>query len=262
MFGCLTAHGIDVEWKRIKFVLAIRELSGSHTGECINAAIEKILEEWEISRSKCHVFLRDGAANMKKALEGSFQHADCAAHKMNLAVKSTLSSGRPVIEQCLRKCRSIAGHFAGSLGSVARGYLREIQKDLQLPANNIIQDITTRWNYTLKMVERLLQQKRAVETYFGRHEPAIEVLSAREWRLLKQLIDHLEPADAFTRDVCKNDSHLGLKIATWRMLLKEVESAEVLELAEEKIYWNCGLALFLDPRFEDRCVSDGNKLGG
>uniref|UniRef100_A0A915EQ29 Glutamine amidotransferase type-2 domain-containing protein n=1 Tax=Ditylenchus dipsaci TaxID=166011 RepID=A0A915EQ29_9BILA len=35
----------------------------------------------------------------------------------------------------------------------------------------------TRWNYTLAMAERLIQQRRAVETYFGRHEPAIEALS-------------------------------------------------------------------------------------
>uniref|UniRef100_A0A915EKP2 Transposase n=1 Tax=Ditylenchus dipsaci TaxID=166011 RepID=A0A915EKP2_9BILA len=64
----LTSHGIDAEWKRVKYVLAIRELPGSHTGANINRAIEKILEEWNIPRSKCHVFLRDGAANMKKLL--------------------------------------------------------------------------------------------------------------------------------------------------------------------------------------------------
>uniref|UniRef100_A0A915EGC5 Transposase n=1 Tax=Ditylenchus dipsaci TaxID=166011 RepID=A0A915EGC5_9BILA len=69
----LTSHGIDAEWKRVKYVLAIRELPGSHTGANINRAIEKILEEWNIPRSKCHVFLRDGAANMKKLLMLDFQ---------------------------------------------------------------------------------------------------------------------------------------------------------------------------------------------
>uniref|UniRef100_A0A915DQ97 Uncharacterized protein n=1 Tax=Ditylenchus dipsaci TaxID=166011 RepID=A0A915DQ97_9BILA len=129
------------------------------------------------------------------------------------------------------------------------------------------------------MVESLIQQKRAVETYFGRHERAIEGLSAREWRLLKQLIDLSQPADAFTRDVCKNYFHLGLQIATWRMLLKEVESAEVLELAEEKNilvrkiesrfrmleydkYELLTRSLFLDPRFKNRCVADGNEFRG
>uniref|UniRef100_A0A915DHG2 Uncharacterized protein n=1 Tax=Ditylenchus dipsaci TaxID=166011 RepID=A0A915DHG2_9BILA len=68
----LTAHGIDEEWKRVKYVLAIRELPGSHTAVHINAAIKKILEEWEIEQNRCHVFLRDGAANMKKAFEGLF----------------------------------------------------------------------------------------------------------------------------------------------------------------------------------------------
>jgi hypothetical protein len=67
----LTAHGIDCEWKRVKYVLAIRELPGSHSADNINNAIRTILGEWSISQAKCHVFLRDGAANMKKALEGN-----------------------------------------------------------------------------------------------------------------------------------------------------------------------------------------------
>uniref|UniRef100_A0A915EQ07 Protein kinase domain-containing protein n=1 Tax=Ditylenchus dipsaci TaxID=166011 RepID=A0A915EQ07_9BILA len=65
----LTAHGINQEWKRDKYVLAIRELQGSHTADVINTAIREILEEWEIKQEVCHVIVRDGAANMKKAFE-------------------------------------------------------------------------------------------------------------------------------------------------------------------------------------------------
>uniref|UniRef100_A0A915EQQ4 Uncharacterized protein n=1 Tax=Ditylenchus dipsaci TaxID=166011 RepID=A0A915EQQ4_9BILA len=63
----LTAHGIDEEWKRVKYILAIRELPGSHSAVHVNAAIKNILEESEIEQNRCHVFLRYGAANMKKA---------------------------------------------------------------------------------------------------------------------------------------------------------------------------------------------------
>uniref|UniRef100_A0A915CSN3 Protein kinase domain-containing protein n=1 Tax=Ditylenchus dipsaci TaxID=166011 RepID=A0A915CSN3_9BILA len=69
---CLTAHGINEEWERVKYILAVRELSGSHTGVQINLAIKRILEEWDIKEEQCHVFLRDGAANMKKAFTSWF----------------------------------------------------------------------------------------------------------------------------------------------------------------------------------------------
>uniref|UniRef100_A0A915CK84 Uncharacterized protein n=1 Tax=Ditylenchus dipsaci TaxID=166011 RepID=A0A915CK84_9BILA len=59
-----------------KFVLAIRELLGSHTGEVINPAIKQILAEWDISEGQCPVFLRDGAANMKKAFEAFLYECD------------------------------------------------------------------------------------------------------------------------------------------------------------------------------------------
>uniref|UniRef100_A0A915DR23 DUF659 domain-containing protein n=1 Tax=Ditylenchus dipsaci TaxID=166011 RepID=A0A915DR23_9BILA len=67
--GRLTAQGINQEWKRDKYVLAIRELQGSHTADVINTAIREILEECEIKQEVCHVIVRDGAANMKKAFE-------------------------------------------------------------------------------------------------------------------------------------------------------------------------------------------------
>uniref|UniRef100_A0A915D107 Uncharacterized protein n=1 Tax=Ditylenchus dipsaci TaxID=166011 RepID=A0A915D107_9BILA len=110
----LTAQGINRSWTRVKYVLAIRELPGSHTADNINAATREILCEWEINQSRCHVFLRDGAANMKKVFEGSFDHADGAAHKLNLTVKSVVSASGSAVKDCLTKCRKIAGHFSSS----------------------------------------------------------------------------------------------------------------------------------------------------
>uniref|UniRef100_A0A915DQ83 Uncharacterized protein n=1 Tax=Ditylenchus dipsaci TaxID=166011 RepID=A0A915DQ83_9BILA len=77
-FISLTAHGINQEWKRDKYVLAIRELQGSHTADVINTAIREILEEWEIKQEVCHVIVRDGAANMKKAFEENLHKAKMA----------------------------------------------------------------------------------------------------------------------------------------------------------------------------------------
>uniref|UniRef100_A0A915DLP0 WD repeat-containing protein 48 homolog n=1 Tax=Ditylenchus dipsaci TaxID=166011 RepID=A0A915DLP0_9BILA len=90
LYFSLTAHGINEEWERVKYVLAVRKLSGSHTGVQINLAIKRILEEWDIKEEQCHVFLRDGAANMKKALKviveqskGSHDHVPVSQPKLS-----------------------------------------------------------------------------------------------------------------------------------------------------------------------------------
>uniref|UniRef100_A0A915EJ06 Transposase n=1 Tax=Ditylenchus dipsaci TaxID=166011 RepID=A0A915EJ06_9BILA len=88
-FISLTAHGINEYWQREQFVLCVREFGGSHTGERINEIVSQMLNDWSIEKKRCHVFVRDSAANMKKAFEvGGYKHADCAAHKINRIVKN------------------------------------------------------------------------------------------------------------------------------------------------------------------------------
>ena len=39
----LRVHWVDTEWKMSECVLGLRQLEGSHTGECLSAAVLKIL---------------------------------------------------------------------------------------------------------------------------------------------------------------------------------------------------------------------------
>uniref|UniRef100_A0A915D1U5 Annexin n=1 Tax=Ditylenchus dipsaci TaxID=166011 RepID=A0A915D1U5_9BILA len=126
------------------------------------------------------------------------------------------------------------------------------------------------------MVERLVEQRKAVQIYFLRHDQTeARDLTANEWKMLEELILLLEPADASTRDFCKDDCHFGLQIAISRMLLREVNEGAVPSLLNEKCLLvekiesrfemlgyekNYGLALFLDPRFKDRCFEGENQF--
>jgi hypothetical protein len=64
----LTIVGISKLWVKKSFVLAVKKFSGSHTGIRIAEAISEILNDWSIGKNKIHFFLRDGAANVKKAI--------------------------------------------------------------------------------------------------------------------------------------------------------------------------------------------------
>jgi len=62
---------------------------------------------------------------------------DCAAHSLNLCVKSSIKSAGAEIADTLSKCRSIVGHFKHSNAAVYE--LREIQEMCELPQNSLLQ---------------------------------------------------------------------------------------------------------------------------
>lgn len=62
----LTAHGIDANWQRHKFILCVRHFPGEHNFETIGDVVGRMLEDWGIEKKKQHVFLRDEGGNMKK----------------------------------------------------------------------------------------------------------------------------------------------------------------------------------------------------
>ena len=59
--------------------------------------------------------------------------------------------------------RKIVGHFKHS--SSATGRLKELQVELGLPDQQLIQDISTRWNSTFYILQRLCEQRRALRVY-------------------------------------------------------------------------------------------------
>uniref|UniRef100_A0A915CUS5 GRIP domain-containing protein n=1 Tax=Ditylenchus dipsaci TaxID=166011 RepID=A0A915CUS5_9BILA len=96
-----------------------------------------MLTKWGVSEDKCHVFLRDEGANMRKAFETEgFRHADCGAHKLNLVVNKAIFEEKDV-SAILKRCRALIGHFKHSL--LARDRLRDLQTALNLPEHSLKQ---------------------------------------------------------------------------------------------------------------------------
>jgi len=83
--------------------------------------------------------------------------------------------------------RRIVTHFNHS----AQKKLRKIQKDLNLPLHHLIQDISTCWNSTYYMLERLLEQKRATSLYLTDCSN-ISNLTATQWELLREFLKLLQ----------------------------------------------------------------------
>ena len=80
------------------------------------------------------------------------------AHTLQLAVKAGLQL--PTVVRVTARCRKIVMHFHHS--HLAQTALETKQGQLGLPPHKLIQDVSTRWNSTYYMLNRLLEQRQAV----------------------------------------------------------------------------------------------------
>ena len=78
-----------------------------------------------------------------------------------------LLSQRVVID-LLAVCRSTVGHFKHS--SVVSHKLARIQENLDLSQHTLKQDVSTRWNSILYMIQSILERKMALATYAAKND--------------------------------------------------------------------------------------------
>ncbi len=199
----LTCHFIDNEWNRRQVVLNTKVMHGSHTGEYIKDTFLHMLEEWKITKDRVVLVLRDNAANIVKGLRlADIPDHSCTAHSLQLVVNDGLASQRAVIDviAILKKCVT---HFQHSI--LAKQRLRKIQRDLGLPEHNLIQAVPTRWNSTLHMLQRALEQKRALNIYSGEHG-GFTCPAAHQWDIVSNLVETLIPIEEVTLEVSYSNS--------------------------------------------------------
>ena len=97
---------------------------------------------------------------------------------MQLAVNKGL--GISQISRATAVCRKLVGHFKHS--AIALTALKQKQEQLNLEKHHLIQDVSTRWNSTYFMLDRLLEQRWHI--YAVLHD---EKVSEAKYRSLKVL---------------------------------------------------------------------------
>ena len=259
-----TAHWVDGSFQRHSAVLHAQELSERHTGEYIAVKIIKMLEEWKIALSQVHVVIRDNGTNIVKAMtEANLPSLGCFAHTLQLVVNDGLLSQR-VVKDLLAICRSIVGHFKHS--SVAYHKLAQIQDNLNLPKHKLKQDVSTRWNSALYMVESILEQKMALAAYAV--ENNITQLTPTQLEIAKRMVLVLTPVEEITQSISKETATLSVVIPNIRALLRTWEKqdndqgirtmkGEMIKSLKSRfagVEENrlLSVATILDPRFKDK----------
>ena len=259
----LTAHWIDDSFNPLSAVLQAESLEERHTGEYIGMKISKMMSEWGIETSQVHCVIRDNGSNIVKAMsEAGLPSFGCFAHSLQLIVHEGLLTQRVVID-LLAVCRSIVGHFKHS--SVACHKLARIQENLGLPQHTLKQDVSTRWNSTLYMIQSILEQKMALAAYAAEND--IPQLTANQLEIARKLTLVLAPIEEITQAISKQTATLSMVIPFVRVLLRswEKEDDRGIQTMKEQMIHSLNLrfagiednqllsvATLTDPRFKDR----------
>ena len=156
----ITIYFVTDNFQLKSFALANKELPVSHNAENLAAALEKVLGEWGLLHNNVACVTTDNAANIDNAVCDvlSWPHLGCFGHTLNLAVKAGLKIGQ--VKDAVARCSRLVTYF---LKSSRATYLLEVkQQALGLPSHSCLQEVEARWNSTLDMIERVLEQQSAI----------------------------------------------------------------------------------------------------
>ncbi|XP_056396187.1 zinc finger BED domain-containing protein 4-like isoform X1 [Hyla sarda] len=189
--------------------------------------VEEWLGEHGDTHPKMGFVLTNGAAKMIKALRnGNFVCVRCSAHVLHLVVKAGLedtSESNTKLTGVLDSCRKIAGHFHRSVKD--SHLLRREQSKAGVPQHRLKQDVSTRWNSTLEMLERILEQQKPIHAMS--HENYIGITRAfgrEEWTLVAQVVAVLSPFRAVTEKLSQEKASLAQVIPLFTHLLTKMDA--------------------------------------
>ncbi|XP_060794798.1 zinc finger BED domain-containing protein 4-like [Neoarius graeffei] len=269
----LTVHFIDSDFVRHNIVLHCQDFTGTHSAAALVESFSGMFQSWGISREKIHSILTDNAKNMQKAMRGAdFPGLPCMAHTLQLGVSDGILSQRSILD-ITASGRCIVGHFKHSPLAYTR--LEHFQRQLGQPIKKLRQDVPTRWNSTLYMLQSLLEQKLALASYAAEYELPC-TFTIHQWKLIENTISILSPFEELAQQISSSTASAADVIpcirALTRLLEKTVESDHSVKTAKtvlleavrrrfadidtQKLY---AIVTMLDPRYKDRYFPEALK---
>ncbi|KAJ8933556.1 hypothetical protein NQ314_013930 [Rhamnusium bicolor] len=191
------------------YVLVTAKLSEQHTGEHLANIMRHHFNEWGIS-NKISAIVRDNAANIKNAVRIlNYENLPCAAHTLNLVMTDVLKD-IPAFDNIIKTCRSIVGHFKMSV--VASDKLTKMQQQMAIGKYlKFKQDVSTRWNSSLLMIQRMVLLKEPLSATMVSLPNCPQSLNNEEWSILEDCALLLKPFELITAELSA-DSYVTVSI--------------------------------------------------
>nr|XP_054591852.1 E3 SUMO-protein ligase ZBED1-like [Nothobranchius furzeri] len=160
----LTVHFINNAWDLRSISLQTSYFPEDHTGELIAKGLRDALDCWNLSENRLSCMTTDSGTNMIKALKvNGWPNLQCFGHKLHNAIENGVKD--PRIDRAIGVCKKIVAAFSYSWKK--RRELGLAQSELGLPPHQLIVESPTRWGSRQKMIERFLEQEKAIARVLG-----------------------------------------------------------------------------------------------
>lgn len=214
-FATYTVHFIDNDWSLQSYVLATRMFDGRHTADNVKEHFCTVVKEF-VQLEKITCVVHDEASNMVAAgkqlhEEINCESTACAAHMLQTCLRHSFDSSQQ-IQKLLTRARKLVGHFHHSTLATEALYAHQLAQSndrgttstIEQKAVKVIQDVSTRWNSSFYMLQRLVRLKLPImavledESVTPKPEHRALLLKDKMWALADDLIRVLSPAERAT----------------------------------------------------------------
>ncbi|XP_029472094.1 zinc finger BED domain-containing protein 4-like [Rhinatrema bivittatum] len=224
----LTAHWVAFESSfrpqcedyHCSALLHVSQIDCDYSGISIQKQLEYLWETWITSVGlQIGITVTDNQSIGKTLNEGEHSSVQCFGHTVNLIVNEAIKSQR-MVQNLLSIARKICERVHQS--AKAKEKLAELQKEYGLPQHQLIQDVPSKWNTSFHMLERLLEQKRAID------EMSIEcsfreLISCDQWEVMQSVCHALKPFEAASREMSLHMATLSQVIPMIHILNRKIE---------------------------------------
>ena len=202
----LTCHYISSKWALESCCLGTIAFSERHTADNIAEKLTALTERFSIPKSAQVGLVHDQAANMEAAgrkmagERSQFHSVTCGPHRLQNTIKQGLEVQG--VSRLLASARRLVSHFNHSV--VAMTALRNHQRQMKDKRLKFIQEVSTRWNSSLQMLERLIRLRTHTTAVLGDTTVTPKAgdqqlnLSNSQYTLAEALVKLLKPFEVTT----------------------------------------------------------------
>ncbi|XP_036905055.1 zinc finger BED domain-containing protein 4 [Sturnira hondurensis] len=201
-------------------LLDVSQIDCDYSGNSIQKQLECWWEAWVTSTGlQVGITVTDNPSIGKTLSEGEHSSVQCFSHAVSLVVSEAIRSQR-MVQNLLSMARKVCERVLRS--PRAKEKLAELQTECGLPPHQLVRDVPSRWGTSLCMLERLLEQKRAVDAVAVQCGFR-ELISWGQWELMQSVCRALKPFDAASREMSSHVSTLSQVIPMIHILNRKVE---------------------------------------
>ena len=183
----VTAHWITDKWILRSQALNVLYTDDRHYAENCARHFSTAASSYQL-QDRISTITTDNARNVTAGLRLlPYTNIPCAAHSLQLSLNAGMNAAD--IGNVLQKCRKIVGHFKHSSANLLE--LTREQVEQQQPVLSVVQDVPTRWNSTLAMIERLLAIKTELLATLSKQKHSLVMLQDTDWTRLQNMVSVL-----------------------------------------------------------------------